>query len=56
VKGWVIAHSVDLVASGERAFVQQLGDPEPNRLTHSADSHRVVVSSSGPAFAGASED
>jgi hypothetical protein len=36
VKGWVIAHSTDLVATGERAFVQQLGDPEPNRLTYSS--------------------
>ena len=36
MKGWVIAHSADLVATGERAFVQQLGDPEPNRLTYSS--------------------
>jgi len=36
VKGWVIAHSVDLVATGERAFVRQLSDPEPNRLTYSS--------------------
>ncbi len=36
MKGWVIAHSVDLVAPGERAFVEQLGDPEPNRLTYSS--------------------
>jgi len=36
VKGWVIARSVDLVATGERAFVQELGDPEPNRLTYSS--------------------
>lgn len=36
MKGWVIAHSADLVAAGERAFVQQLDDPEPDRLTYSS--------------------
>jgi len=36
MKGWVIAHSVDLVATGERAFVQQLCDPEPDRFTYSS--------------------
>jgi hypothetical protein len=36
VKGWVIAHSADLVATGERAFVLQLGDPAPDRLTYSS--------------------
>jgi hypothetical protein len=36
VKGWVIAHSVDLAAAGERAFIQELGDPEPGRLTYSS--------------------
>jgi hypothetical protein len=36
VKGWVIAHSADLVATGERAFVQELADPEPDRLTYSS--------------------
>ena len=36
VKGWVIAHSEDLVAAGERAFVQQLGYPAPTRLTYSS--------------------
>jgi hypothetical protein len=36
VKGWVIAHSVEMVAAGERAFVQQLGETEPDRLTYSS--------------------
>jgi len=36
MNGWVIAHSVDLVAAGERAFVQELSSPEPNRLTYSS--------------------
>jgi hypothetical protein len=32
----VIAHSVELVQTGERAFVQQLADPGPDRLTYSS--------------------
>jgi hypothetical protein len=36
MKGWIIAHSPDLVEPGERAFVEQLGDPEPTRLTYSS--------------------
>ena len=36
MKGWVIAHSLDQVANGERAFVQQLGSPGPGRLTYSS--------------------
>jgi len=36
VKGWVIAHSADLAATGERAFVHQMGDPKPDRLTFSS--------------------
>lgn len=34
--GWVFAHSVDLVATGERAFVQELGDLEPDRLSYAS--------------------
>lgn len=36
MKGWVIAHSVDLIATGERAFIQEFGDPDPERLTYSS--------------------
>jgi hypothetical protein len=36
VTGWVVAHSVDLVAAGERAFILQLGEAEPDRLTYSS--------------------